>query len=526
MTIKFSELDLDPALQKGITEAGFTNCMPVQEKAFLHTLKCTDVCVQSQTGTGKTALFLISIFHIFLNKRDPENNKALIIAPTRELAIQIEEEAKVIGKYLDFTSGAFYGGVGYVEQEKLLKNNVDILIGTPGRLIDLNQKRKLNFGKTGILVIDEADRLFDMGFLPDIRRMLGNMPHFSERMSMLFSATLSYRAKELAWKFMNNPVEIEITPEKITVDRISQKLYHVGKEEKMPILLGILKSEEPENCLIFANTKNKAYEVSKRLECNGYGCKYIMGDLPQNKRLRIIDDMKSGKLKYLVATDVAARGLHVDDLEMVINYDLPNDAENYVHRIGRTARAGKEGKAISLACEKFVYSLEPIEELTNCKIPVEWPDESMFEKDLSAGKHFRFEKERGESQHKRISKSTTKTWEKSTVKKTAIVKKHTENIKKQSPKKYAEIKEHSRENKKKRLNTNMGPKRTHEERLEYYREKYGENFKPVDKKTARSAHQKKKFAGSHEGEKRILRPPEVKKTTFLNKFFGLFSKAN
>jgi len=522
MTIKFTELDLDPALQKGITEAGFINCMPVQEKSFLHTLKCTDVCVQSQTGTGKTALFLISIFHIFLNKRDPDNNKALIIAPTRELAIQIEEEAKVIGKYLDFTCGSFYGGVGYGEQEKLLKNNVDILIGTPGRLIDLNQKRKLNFGKTGILVIDEADRLFDMGFLPDIRRMLGNMPHFSERMSMLFSATLSYKAKELAWKFMNNPVEIEITPEKITVDRIAQKLFHVGKEEKMPILLGILKTEKPDNCLIFANTKNKTYEVSKRLEYNGYECKYIMGDLPQNKRLRIIEDMKSGKLKYLVATDVAARGLHVDDLEMVINYDLPNDAENYVHRIGRTARAGKEGKAISLACEKFVYGLEPIEELTNCKIPVEWPDEGMFEKDLSAGRHFRFEKERSESHHKRIIKPASKTREKATVKKTTPVKIHTGNTKKQSPKKYAEIKEHSSSSKTKRLSA----KRTHEERLEYYREKYGENFKPVDKSPADSAHKKRKYAGTHEAEKTIAAYLPLKKKSFLHKFLGLFSRAS
>jgi len=504
MTIKFTELDLDANLQRGIAEAGFARCMPVQEKTFPHTLKYTDVCVQSQTGTGKTAVFLISIYHNFLNKRNLKNSKAIIIAPTRELAIQIEKEAKIIGKYLDFTCGCFYGGVGYTEQEKLLKSDVDIVIGTPGRLIDFQQQKKLDLRKIGILVIDEADRLFDMGFLPDIKRMLKNMPHSSERISMLFSATLSYRAKELAWEFMNNPVEIEIAPENITVDKISQRLYHVGKVEKMKLLLGILKSEKPENCIIFTNTKTKAHEVSKRLEYNGYKCKYIMGDLQQNKRLKIIESIKSGKLKYLVATDVAARGLHVNDLEMVINYDLPNDAENYVHRIGRTARAGKEGKAISLACEKFVYALESIEILTNTQIPVEWPDENMFEKDLSAGKHFRLEKERSEPHHKKATKSGPAGRKKSPSHKTASVKKQTSSSKPHPVKKNPDIKVSTKEHRINKVNKGRAPKRTHEERLEYYRKKYGENFTPVAK------------------------PPEDKKNpvkkSFLKKILGLFSK--
>ncbi len=478
MTKKFRELDLDKALQQGIADAGFINCMPVQEKTFTHALKYTDVCVQSQTGTGKTAVFLISIYHNFLNKRDLKKNKALIIAPTRELAIQIEKEAKVIGKHLDFTCGCFYGGVGYAEQEKLLKDDVDIIIGTPGRLIDFHQQKKLDLRKTGFLVIDEADRLFDMGFLPDIKKMLKNMPHFSERISMLFSATLSYRAKELAWEFMNNPVEIEIAPENVTVDKISQTLYHVGKEEKIALLLGILKSEQPENCIIFTNTKSKAHEVSKRLEYNGYDCKYIMGDLQQSKRLKIIESIKSGKLKYLVATDVAARGLHVDDLEMVINYDIPNDAENYVHRIGRTARAGKEGKAISLACEKFVYGLESIEALTNTKIPVEWPDEDLFEKDISAGKHFRLEKDRHAPSNKRSPKPVSKIRKKSTAVKTASIKKPVRHAKPSLPKKNRDG-DSANQHQKIKVHTRKVPKRTREERMEYYKKKYGENFKPV-----------------------------------------------
>lgn len=460
--------------------------MPVQEKAFPLTLQYKDVCVQSQTGTGKTALFLISIYNIFFKNRHPHNKKALIIAPTRELAIQIKKEADIIGIHLDFTSGCFYGGVGYSEQEQMLRDDIDIIIGTPGRLIDLNIQKKLDFQKIGILVIDEADRLFDMGFLPDIRKMLKKMPPYSQRISMLFSATLSYRAKELAWDFMNNPSEIEITPEKVTVDKITQKLYHVGRDEKMALLLGILKNENPESCIIFTNTKAKAHEVSKRLEYNGYHCRYIMGDLPQSKRLKIIDHIKSGKLKYLVATDVAARGLHVDDLEMVINYDLPNDSENYVHRIGRTARAGKTGKAISLACEKFVYCLEAIEKYTGTKIPVEWPGDTAFVKDLSSGKHFRLEKEHPKHGKPKPEKPGKKIRPKASAPRSAKPVSREITRKKRDP---------HPPNKKTPLSKNRKkPARNlqHEDRLEYYRKKYGENFKPAAASTVGKTAEKKK----------------------------------
>jgi ATP-dependent RNA helicase RhlB len=388
----FTELNLNKNLLKGIKAAGFIECTLVQEATFAQTLKKKDVCVQSQTGTGKTGAFLISIFQLLLEDESFKNKKTLIVAPTRELAVQIEKEAKLIGKYLNFSIGCFYGGVGYTEQETMLADGIDIIIGTPGRLIDFSEQEKINFREIGILIIDEADRLFDMGFLPDLQRIIVNMPSGAERITMLFSATLNARVRDLAWKYMNDPEEIAITPDTLVVDKITQELYHVGKEDKVKLLLGIFNKEQPKNALIFTNMKRTAHELCKRLEHNGIKCQYIMGDLPQSKRLRIIENVKSGKIKFLIATEVAARGLHIDDLDLVINYDLPEDCENYVHRIGRTARAGKSGKAISLACEKYVYGLEAIEAFTKFKIPVVKATEDMFIKDKSAGMHFYLEK--------------------------------------------------------------------------------------------------------------------------------------
>ena len=385
--MKFNEFDLNQDLLKGIEEFGFTDCMQVQEESLKHTLEKKDVYVQSQTGSGKTAAFLISIFELF-HRNAVEKKRALIIVPTRELAVQIEREAKGIGCHLPYRTGSVFGGVGYAEQLNMLKERYEVIIGTPGRLMDLEQSKKINFKDTSILVIDEADRLFDMGFLPDLRKMLRKMPDRSERMTMLFSATLNTRVWQVAWEYMENPVQIIMNPEQLTVDEITQELYHVSRSEKMGLLLGILEKENPDNVLVFCNTKSGAYEVAQRLSHNGYRCKYIIGDLPQKKRIRVIDQLKSGELKYLVATDVAARGLHVDDLDLVVNYDLPEDPENYVHRIGRTARAGNTGKAISLACERFVYGLEPIQELIDMKIPVEWADDGLMRNDSSAGMSF------------------------------------------------------------------------------------------------------------------------------------------
>ena len=381
----FEELDLGPRLLQATRDAGFTACTPVQEQTFVYSLIGADVAVQSQTGTGKTAAFLITIYQLFLEQRSLDDRIALIVAPTRELADQIEMDARQLGKHLDFSIASFYGGVGYEKQERALAAGVRVAIGTPGRLLDFAKQRKLDLRKVGILVIDEADRLFDMGFIPDLRRLIRQMPGRDERITMLYSATLSTRVKSLAWEHMKNPAEITITPERVTVDEITQELYHVPRERKLSLLLGLLGSEQRRNALIFTNTKQVAFEVATRLQRNGLTCEYIIGDLPQRKRQRLIDDLKAGELQFLVATDVAARGLHIEDLDLVVNYDLPEYSENYVHRIGRTARAGRTGKAVALACEEYVIALEGIEEFIRMRIPVVRADAEMYVEDASAG---------------------------------------------------------------------------------------------------------------------------------------------
>jgi ATP-dependent RNA helicase RhlB len=393
--MEFKKFNLHPDLQKGIDEAGYINCMPVQEQVLSHAFgegrasqdyhASQDLYVQSQTGTGKTAAFLIVIFQRMLTEDQLFSKKALIMAPTRELAVQIEEEAKMLGKYLPFKSGSFYGGVGYTQQEKLLRENAQILVGTPGRVLDLNKSGRMNLMDIAFLVLDEADRMFDMGFYPDLRKLIKVVPSVDRRQTMLFSATLNAWVKNLAWEYTKKPFEIEIKPEIITVEEVTQILYHVPSEEKMPLLLGIIQREQPESMIIFCNTKKNTEIVAKRLKINGYDCEFIIGDLPQSKRLKIIDDVKAGKIKTLVATDVAARGLDIESLSMVINYDLPVEAENYVHRIGRTARAGKTGKAITLSSEQDVYELPAIERYIGKKIPSQIAGQELYARDKSAG---------------------------------------------------------------------------------------------------------------------------------------------
>ena len=382
----FKELELDSAVQQGIDDAGFTECTEVQAKTFEHTLGKRDVTVQSQTGTGKTAAFLITIYQLLRTDPDLKGSSALVVAPTRELAVQIESDAKMLGKHLDFRMVCIYGGVGYKPQEDALEEGVDLVVATPGRLLDLNQSKKFDFRMFRIAVIDEADRLFDMGFYPDIRKIFRKLPPKEERITMLYSATLGTRVLNISWEYMNDPVEIKVDPERMTVDAVEQQVFHVAKNEKLGLLLGLLREEQPDSALIFANTKAMCEELAYRLRENGYKAEYIIGDLPQKKRLRIIEDLKKGKTNLLVATDVAARGLHVNDLDLVLNYDLPEDAESYVHRIGRTARAGKKGRAISLACERFVYSLEPIQEFIGMKIPAVHPGDSDFARDATRGR--------------------------------------------------------------------------------------------------------------------------------------------
>jgi len=384
--MQFTELNLNADLMRGIEDLGFERCTDVQADTLTRTLQDRDVAVQSQTGTGKTAAFLITIFQLMNASDKYRGTRALIVAPTRELAVQIENDAKALGKYLPQRTTCIYGGVGYGPQERALADKVEIVIGTPGRLLDFNQSGKLDFREMGILVIDEADRLFDMGFYPDIRKMMRRSRPRQERLTMLYSATLSVSVRNISWQFMNDPAEIEIEPEHMTVDTVEQELCHVAKDEKFPLLLGLLARENPKNALIFCNTKRATEIVAKKLQLNGYETEFMMGDLPQKKRLMIIERIKSGDIRVVTATDVAARGLHVDDLDLVVNYDLPEDPEAYVHRIGRTARAGREGKAISLACERFVYSLESIEELIGMKIPTSPVTDDLLLHDESAGR--------------------------------------------------------------------------------------------------------------------------------------------
>lgn len=385
----FKEFLLQEQLQQGIADAGYITCTPVQEQVLKNSLEGRDLYVQSQTGTGKTAAYLVSVIQELLSRGEVSGKKALVMVPTRELAVQVQEEAEKLSKATNLKCASFYGGVGYDKQVASLKSGVDIIIGTPGRVIDLNQGGQMDLSSVAFLVIDEADRMFDMGFYPDLRTLIKVLPASEKRQTMLFSATLNSYVKNLAWEYTRNPAEITIAAENITVDEIDQLLLHVSSESKMKLLLGIINRDQPESLIIFCNTKRSCEVVSKRLRMNGIDSEFIIGDLPQKKRLEIMDRFKAGKVKCLVATDVAARGIDVNDLAMVINYDLPNEAENYVHRIGRTARAGKSGKAYTFCSEQDVYSLPPIERYIEKSIPSQVAEDSMMIEDKSAGVYIR-----------------------------------------------------------------------------------------------------------------------------------------
>jgi ATP-dependent RNA helicase RhlB len=381
MPIEFGALSLPEPVMRGVRDAGFVATTPIQEAALPLALRGKDVAGQSQTGTGKTAAFLIAAFTRCLTDRAPAKSgptapRVLIIAPTRELVVQIEADAQLLGGHTGLRMLAVYGGIDYNKQRDALREACDILVGTPGRLIDYLKQHIWSPSRVEVLVIDEADRMFDMGFIADLRFILRRLPRPEKRQSFLFSATLSFRVLELTWEFMNNPTQITITPEQKTVEKAEQVLYHVGREEKFNLLLGLLKREGGSRILIFSNTREEARRLEDRLSRNGWQARALTGDVDQKKRLRILNDFKEGELPVLVATDVASRGLHIEGVSHVINWDLPQDAEDYVHRIGRTARAGAAGKAISLADEATALLLEPIEKFINQKIRVEWaPDE-------------------------------------------------------------------------------------------------------------------------------------------------------
>lgn len=389
--MNFSEFNLNDQLLKGLETAGYVTCTPVQEQVLKMSQDGSDLYVQSQTGTGKTAAYLVAIIQEMLSKEENKGKKALIMVPTRELAVQVEEEAKTLAGPAGLKAFSVYGGVGYEKQIANIRKGVDIIVGTPGRLIDLQEGGNLNLSEVAFVVVDEADRMFDMGFYPDLRTIMKHIPANSDRQTMLFSATLNTYVKNLAWEYTRDPKEIEIECENITVSEIQQELLHVSSDEKMKLLIGILKNENPESVIIFCNTKRSCEVTAKRLAMNDIKAEFIIGDLPQSKRLAILKAFKAGEVKVLVATDVAARGIDVDDLSMVINFDLPNEAENYVHRIGRTARAGKSGKAYTFCSEQDVYSLPAIERYIEMSIPakVAYPEQML--EDKSAGIYIKTE---------------------------------------------------------------------------------------------------------------------------------------
>ncbi|MBK7975864.1 MAG: DEAD/DEAH box helicase [Deltaproteobacteria bacterium] len=379
----FADFGLPEPLALGIAETGFVRLTRIQAETLPLSLVGRDVAAQSQTGTGKTAAFLISIFARLMRDatRAAGVPGALVVAPTRELAVQIRDEAEVLGRHCGLTTAAVFGGIDYQGQAQRLSRGVDVVIGTPGRLIDFLRTGVLDVGAVKMLVIDEADRMFDMGFIKDIRFLLRRLPKAGIRQSMLFSATLSPRVLELAYEHMNDAVKVEVSPDQVTAHHAEQVLYHVSKEEKLGLLLGLLMREQPTRTLVFVNTKAEAAKLTFKLSHNGFPAELLTADLSQKDRLRLVERFKRGEVPIVVASDVASRGIHVEGISHVFNYDLPQDPEDYVHRIGRTARVGEVGKAVSLACEEFVFSLEAIEQLIGERIRVEWPDETLVRPD-------------------------------------------------------------------------------------------------------------------------------------------------
>jgi ATP-dependent RNA helicase RhlB len=370
----FESFALAPPLMQGIRDAGFTVCTPIQAQTLPLALTGRDVAGQAQTGTGKTAAFLVAMYQALLTRPAPSSRnktsiRALIVAPTRELAVQIHHDAEILGRHCGFRQTVVYGGVDYEKQRRQLEDGIDVLIGTPGRLIDYFKQHVFDMRHAQVLVLDEADRMFDLGFIADIRYLMRRLSHPEKRQSMLFSATLSHRVLELAYEHMNNPELVRIEPDKMTADRVRQIMYYPSMEEKLPLLIGLLRQFEARRTMIFVNTKRVAERLESTLRANGLHAQALSGDVPQNKRLKFLRDFHNGDLAVLIGTDVASRGLHIPDVSHVFNFDLPQDAPDYVHRIGRTARAGADGDAISFACEEYAVSLPEIEAYLGHKIP-------------------------------------------------------------------------------------------------------------------------------------------------------------
>lgn len=382
----FDDFELDPVILANLTDNGFIKCTPIQAQSLPISLGGRDLAGQAQTGTGKTVAFLLTVIQKLMHaKTKPENPRALILTPTRELADQIYKEAVKIAKDTNVTFLQVVGGIDYQKQAQAITQGVDAIVATPGRIIDYYKQNIFKPENIEILVIDEADRLLDLGFAKDIQYLLKKLPPYENRQTLLFSATLDHSVLELVYEYMKLPEFVSITPQEMISQNIRQTLVHISLERKFRLLLGILKHEDWNSVMIFANTKSGVLWLAEKLKANSYAAEALTGDLPQKQRFKLMNGFKANEIKILVATDVASRGIHIDGVSHVINYDLPQDSENYVHRIGRTARAGRTGTAFSLACENYVYHLDPLEEMLGYKIPVEWPDDDYFPEDAAPG---------------------------------------------------------------------------------------------------------------------------------------------
>jgi ATP-dependent RNA helicase RhlB len=379
--IEFPSLDLHPTIISSLERAKFIHCTPIQALTLPVALKGDDVAGQAQTGTGKTAAFLLVIFNQLLKQESDgygNNPRSLIVAPTRELAIQIHRDALSLGADTGLKTGLAYGGVDYEKQRKTLQDGVDILIGTPGRLIDYFKQKVYNLKHVEVAVLDEADRMFDLGFIDDIRFLLRRMPPPAKRQSLLFSATLSHRVMELAYEHMDSPETMKVEAENVTVDLVEQKVFYPANEEKLPLLIGLMKALDAHHSMVFTNTRAAADRVGRTLNANGISAAVISGRVRQEQRQKLLKRFHDGDIPVLVATDVAARGLHIPDVTHVFNFDLPQDAPDYVHRIGRTARLGAKGDAISFACEDYAFHLPEIEEYIGYSIETESADKELM----------------------------------------------------------------------------------------------------------------------------------------------------
>ncbi|WP_210395448.1 ATP-dependent RNA helicase RhlB [Motiliproteus sediminis] len=384
--VRFHDLDLPDVVMRAVADLGFEYCSPIQAKSLVHTLDGRDLVGKAQTGTGKTAAFLISIItdlidYPYLGRRRPGKPRALVVAPTRELVMQIANDAAELVKHSGLKVQTVVGGIDYDKQQRQLREQVvDILVATPGRLLDFNRKNDVDLSEVEILVLDEADRMLSMGFIPDVRAIIRSTPHKRDRQTLLFSATFSDEILHLANMWTLDAIQVEIEPERLTADTVEQIVYMVSEKDKFNLLYNVVRQQELERVMVFANRRDQTRRLTERLTKSGISAALLSGEVGQKQRIKTLEAFRSGAIKVLVATDVAGRGIHVEGVSHVINYNLPEDPEDYVHRIGRTGRAGAEGISFSFACETDAFMLPDIEALIGNRLQCLHPDEELLKR--------------------------------------------------------------------------------------------------------------------------------------------------